>query len=72
MSDSTPVIDVDAEANQVSVQAVPGAVFLRLRRDRPDGTVRRMFAELSVGEAMAIRRELDACIRAAAAASGTH
>ena len=69
MSDSVPTIDVDAEANQISVQAVPGAVFVRLRRDRPDGTARRMFVELSVGEAIALRRELDACIGAAVAAA---
>ena len=69
MSDSVPTIEVDAEANQISVQAVPGAVFVRLRRDRPDGTARRMFVELSVGEAIALRRELDACIRAAVAAA---
>jgi hypothetical protein len=69
MSDSVPTIDLDTEANQSSVQAVPGAVFVRLRRDRPDGTVRRMFVELSVGEAIAVRRELEACIRAAAAAA---
>lgn len=69
MSDSVPVIDVDTEANQISVQSVPGAVFIRLRRDRPDGTARRMFVELSVGEAIALRRDLDACIGAAAASS---
>ncbi len=67
MSESVPVIDIDAEANQVSVQAVPGAVFVRLRRDRPDGTARRMFVELSVREAMALWREIDACIGAASA-----
>ncbi len=68
MSDSVPTIDADTEANQISVQAVPGAVFVRLRRDRPDGTARRMFVELSVGEAIVLRRELEACIGAAAAA----
>ena len=68
MSDSVPTIDVDAEANQISVQPVPGAVFVRLRRDRPDGTARRMFVELSVGEAIALRRQLEECIVVAAAA----
>lgn len=69
MSEAVPTIDLDTEANQVSVQAVPGAVFIRLRRERPDGSVRRMFAELSIGEAIALRRELEACIGAAAASS---
>jgi hypothetical protein len=69
MSESVPLIDVDTEANQISVQAVPGAVFVRLRRDRPDGSARRMFAELSVGEAILLRRELEACIESASATS---
>lgn len=69
MSESVPVIDVDTEANQISVQAVPGAIFIRLRRDRADGSARRMFVELSVGEAIALRRDLDRCIGGAAASS---
>jgi hypothetical protein len=67
MSESSPVIDFDAEASEVSVQAVPGAVFLRLRRERADGTIRRMFVEMTLGEANALKRELSACIRVAAA-----
>src|SRR5271163_697511 len=46
MSDPGPVIDVDAEADQLAIQAVPGAVFLRLRREREDGSFRRMFVEM--------------------------
>ncbi len=68
MSDSGPVIDVDAEADQLAIQAVPGAVFLRLRREREDGSFRRMFVEMTVDEAIAFRGELDLCIGVAAAA----
>jgi len=63
------MLDLDTEASHLSVQAVPGAVFLRLRRERQDGTVRRMFVELTVGEAVTLRRELDEVIAAAAAAA---
>lgn len=70
MSESPPILDLDNEASHVSVQAVPGAVFLRLRRERADGTARRMFVELTMGEAVGLRRELDDVIGAAAAASG--
>ncbi|HET6183021.1 MAG TPA: hypothetical protein VFA03_05445 [Acetobacteraceae bacterium] len=69
MSDSPSMLDLDTEASHLSVQAVPGAVFLRLRRERQDGTVRRMFVELTVGEAVTLRRELDEVIAAAAAAA---
>ncbi len=68
MPDPGPVIDVDAEADQLAIQAVPGAVFLRLRREREDGSFRRMFVEMTVDEAIAFRGELDLCIEAAAAA----
>ena len=67
MSDSNPVLDLDTEASQISVQAVPGAIFIRLRRDRPDGSVRRMFVEMSVEEALALSRELKASIGVAEA-----
>ncbi len=67
MPDSSPVIDVEAEAEQIAVQAVPGAVFVRLRREREDGSIRRMFVEMTVGEALGLRRELDTCIGVAAA-----
>jgi len=70
MSDPTPVIDHDTEATQVSVQPVPGAIFIRLRRERHDGFVRRMFVEMTIGEAVALRRELDTCIGVAAATDG--
>ncbi|MGH7154548.1 MAG: hypothetical protein ACREF3_11535 [Acetobacteraceae bacterium] len=65
MADSTPITDLEAEAQQVAVQAVPGAVFLRLRRQSADGSIRRMFVELTIDEATFLRRELDASIRAA-------
>ena len=67
MSDASSLPELDGEADQVSVQAVPGAVFLRLRRDRGDGTARRMFIELGIGDALALRRELDYVINLAAA-----
>jgi hypothetical protein len=48
MSSAAPVLDFDTEANALSIQAAPGAVFLRLKRERADGTARRMFVELTV------------------------
>ena len=68
MSETPPVLDLDAEATHVAVQAVPGAVFVRLRREREDSTSRRMFIELTVTEALALRREIDLAIDAAASA----
>jgi hypothetical protein len=68
MSDPSPVIDLEAEADQIAIQAVPGAVFIRLRREREDGSFRRMFVEMSLTEAVSFRTELDLCIGAAAAA----
>lgn len=69
MSDAVPVLDLAAEASAISVQAVPGAVFLRLKRERTDGPARRMFVELTIGEAVALRRELDTVIGVAAASA---
>jgi hypothetical protein len=63
---SDPVLDNDAEADHVSVQAVPGAVFLRMRRERADGSIRRMFIEMTLTEALVLRRELGAMTRIAA------
>jgi len=63
-----PVIDVDAEADQLAIQAVPGAIFLRLRKEREDGSFRRMFVEMNLDQAIAFRNELEFCIGAAAAA----
>lgn len=67
MPDASFPPDLDGEADQVSLQAVPGAVFLRLRHDRGDGTAHRMFIELGVDDALALRRELDYVINLAAA-----
>jgi hypothetical protein len=69
MSSAVPVLDLDTEANALSIQAVPGAVFLRLKRERADGTARRMFVELTVGQAAALRQELDSLIAVSAAAA---
>lgn len=57
-----PLLDPDAEASHVSVSAVPGAVFLRLRRDADGRAVRRMFAELTPEQAVSLRAQLDRCI----------
>lgn len=67
MFDAPFLPELEGEANQVSVQAVPGAVFLRLKRERGDGTAHRMFIELGIGDALALRRELDYVINVAAA-----
>lgn len=69
MSDTPSILDLDTEASHISVQAVPGAVFVRLRRERADGSARRMFVELTIGEAISLRRELDSVIGAAAASA---
>ena len=69
MSNAFPVLDLDNEASALSVQAVPGAGFLRLKRERDDGTARRMFVELTIGEAILLRRELNEVIGIAVATS---
>lgn len=56
----------EAEASHVSLWSAPGAVFLRLRRERLGEPCRRMFVELSPEEARRLLRELDAHIGAAA------
>jgi hypothetical protein len=71
MFDSSPTVEVDSEAHLVSVRPTPGAVFLRLRQRQPDGGERCLFVEMTVGEAVALRRELDACIGIAATTGGT-
>ena len=45
-------------------------MFLRLRQRQAGGGERCLFVEMTVGEAVALRRELDACIGVAAASSG--
>lgn len=62
---AAPVIDLAAEANETCVQAVPGAVFLRLRRTEGKAVVRRMFIELTPGEARDLARDLQASVRQA-------
>ena len=69
MSSTVPVLDLDTEVNALSIQAVPGAVFLRLERERADRTARRMFVELTIGQAAALRRELDSVIAVSTAAA---
>lgn len=69
MENVVPALDSDAEASHISVQAAPGALFLRLRREHAGTVRRRMFVELTVREAMVLRRELDECISIAAIAS---
>ncbi len=67
MSDAPSLPEFEGEASQVSVQAVPGAVFLRLKSEGGDGAARRMFIELGIGDALVLRRELDYVINIAAA-----
>jgi hypothetical protein len=59
-----PELDLAAEATHVSVRAVPGAVFVLMRRDRPN-QYRRMFAELTLAQARALQSDLAAVIREA-------
>jgi hypothetical protein len=60
-----PDLDLAAEANDVCVQSVPGAVFVRLRHVEADDVVRRMFVELTLPEAREFVRELAVSIRQA-------
>lgn len=69
MFESSPTVEITTEADRVSVRPAPGAVFLRLRQRQPDGGDRCLFVEMTVGEAVALRRELEACIGVAAATS---
>lgn len=62
INDPPPSLDLDAEADLVSLRPAPGAVFLRLRQRLGDGSERCLFAELTPGEAVTLRRELDRCI----------
>lgn len=60
-----PVVDFAAEANETCVQAVPGAVFLRLRHTEGDFVARRMFVEMTPHEARELVRDLQTCINQA-------
>lgn len=60
-----PVIDLAAEASEACVQAVPGAVFLHLRRTEGERVVRRMFVEMSLQEARELAGDLQAGIHLA-------
>ena len=56
------------EANKVGVRAGPDIIYIRLFRDFADeGQQTNMFAELSPGEALAVIRELQACVNIALA-----
>jgi hypothetical protein len=65
MSEAHPVMDHETQASSISVQPAPGAVFLRLSRGKGAKARRQMFVEMTPGEALALRRELDACISVA-------
>lgn len=67
MFDPSPIVDAGCEADLVSVRPAPGAVFLRLRRRLGDRREQCLLLEMTVGEAVALRRELDACIGIASA-----
>ena len=58
---------MSGEATHVSVRAVPGAVFVLMRRDRPN-EARRMFAELTLSQARALHSDLTDAIKEAASA----
>lgn len=65
----------EAEGTHLTVRAAPGVVFVAIKRafegEQADGLpVRRMFVEMSVGEAHVYRRTLDAAIGIAAASAG--
>jgi hypothetical protein len=60
-----PELNMSGEATHVSVRSVPGAVFVLMRRDRPNDH-RRMFAELTLSQARALQSDLAAVIREAA------
>ncbi|HKM65092.1 MAG TPA: hypothetical protein VJY39_21650 [Acidisphaera sp.] len=62
-----PELNMSGEATHVSVRAVPGAVFVLMRRDRPHDH-RRMFAELTLSQARAMQSDLAAAIREATTA----
>ena len=59
------IVDLDTEANEICVQAIPGAVFLRLRHTEDGTVVRRMFVEMNVPEARELVDELLDCVRQA-------
>ena len=69
MRELPALFDFNAEASEVDIQPGPGVVFLRMQRERRGRVLRRMFVELTVGEALVLRRELDEKIGIAAAAS---
>ena len=56
------------EANMVGVRPGPDVVYIRLSRNFADeGQQTTMFAELSPGDALAIIRELQTCVKVALA-----
>ena len=56
------------EANKVGVRAGPDIVYSRLFRDfASEGQQTTMFIELSPGEALAVIRELQTCVKIALA-----
>lgn len=56
------------EANKVGVRAGPEVIYIRLFRDFAEERQQTtMFAELSPGEALAVIRELQACVNVALA-----
>jgi len=60
-----PVVDLIAEASEACVQAVPGAVFLRLRHMQDNTVLRRMFVEMTPNEARLLVDDLQVCIEQA-------
>ncbi len=63
----------EVEASHLLTQAIPGAVMLHLKRDmaaEPGRPMKRMFIELSLGEAVAHWRNMGELIRRAGAMEG--
>lgn len=70
MSDATPGYLTEVEASHLLTQAIPGAIVLHLKRDmdaEAGRAPRRMFIELSLGEAVQHWRHIGELIKKAGA-----
>lgn len=68
MSQTFPATDTYAEASHITVQPAPGAIFIRLRREHDGEVFRRMFVEMTPGEALSVVSNLTDAINVALAA----
>lgn len=70
MSDATPGYLTEVEASHLLTQAIPGAIVLHLKREmdaEAGRSPRRMFIELSLGEAVQHWQHIGELIRKAGA-----